>query len=262
MNDIVSAASILAGTGGGAWLADKLLSPSMDALGQQIRAYAGKRLADILGIAEEKVASLTTVESLPPGYALNFLQKASFSEDDTLLTEMWGGLLASSASRMRPRHNLYVEILSQIGASEAALLNEIFPESAHCILTNDLNIDVRKSLFQAVTRSIDWASCKSEIEAKFVVDHLTRFNFEWPLRVGNVEAYWSPENSHGKTQWVRKAQFLGDRLTLDSLVRQRLIEYFEFDFSPGWASPKMDGYFMTALGISLVKECRGQEAEV
>src|SRR6476661_9180221 len=126
--ELVQAAQIIAGTGAAGWLADKLLGPSAQALGEQFKAYAGERLRKIFQRASEKV-ELDGVQALPPGFAMNFVQKASYSDDDENLTDMWANLLSSAAVNFKNRHSAYVEILSQMTASDARVLDWIIPES-------------------------------------------------------------------------------------------------------------------------------------
>ena len=121
--DLVQAATILAGSGVGAWIADKLLGPSADALGEQLRLYAGDRLAKIFGRTKEITAG-KEIQPLPPGFALIVFQRASISEDHPLLTEMWAQLIASAAQKQTNRHVIYADILTQIGGEEALLLEK------------------------------------------------------------------------------------------------------------------------------------------
>ncbi|TPG41002.1 DUF4393 domain-containing protein [Sphingomonas koreensis] len=254
--EIVSAASLLASAGAGTWLADKLLGPSFQALGEQFRAFAGKRLTAIFSRAEELVDP-SKVKALPPGFALQFIQKASFSEDDPQITDMWAGLLADAAQGISNKHNIFVDILSQIGSKEAKFIDEIFDAHIHYLLVEKIPTDLRPTLFESAKRaSIDWPNSKTEEQAAAVADHLMNFQFGWPAIVRFAESYWSIEGSPGKTEWVRRTKPFEDSFVIDALSRQRLIEYFEIDFSPGWASPRMDGYFMTLLGVQFVQACR------
>lgn len=253
--ELVSAATILVGGGAGTWLADKLLSPSFEALGEQFRAFAGKRLAAIFGRAEEKV-DRSRVETLPPGFAFQFLQKASFSDDDPLITDMWAGLLADAAEGVSSKHNIFIDILSQIGPKEARFLNGMFSEDHDYPLVLNTPTDIRPTLFEAAKRSIDWSNARTELEAAAVADHLIAFQFGWPAVVRFAEAYWSLNVGTGKTEWIRRVSSFDDSFAIDALSRQKLIDYFEIDFHPGWASPRMDGYFMTLLGVQFVQSCR------
>ena len=255
MTELVTAASLLASAGAGTWLVDKLLGPSFLALGEHFRAFAGKRLSAIFARAEEKV-DRSKVEALPPGFAIQFLQKASFSEDDPLITEMWAGLLADASEGVSSRHSIFVDILSQIGPEEAKFLNRIFDNEGDYPLVEDTPADIRPTMFESVKRSIGRSEAKSETQAAAIADHLMRFQFGWPAIVRCADAYWSSDHGSGKTEWVRRSKPFDDSFVVDALSRQKLIDYFEIDFSPGWASPRMDGYFMTLLGVQFVQACR------
>lgn len=252
--EIITAASLFA-TGAGAWLGDKLLGPSFQALGEHFRAYAGKRLTAIFSRAEE-VVDRSKVEALPAGFALQFLQKASFSEDDPTITDMWAGLLADAAEGVSSRHSIFIDVLSQIGPNEAKFLDKIFDTGRHYPLVENMPADIRPTLFEAARRSINWSEFKSKAEAETAADHLINFQFGWPAVVRFVETYWDSGAPSGKVEWVRCAKPFDDSFVVDALSRQKLIDYFEIDFSPGWASPRMDGYFMTLLGVEFVRSCR------
>ena len=88
--------SLLIGAGAG-WFANKVFGPSADALGQELKAYSSSRLGKIFKRAAER-SKPEQVEALPPGFVVTFFQKASFSEDDESLTEMWANLLAQAAT--------------------------------------------------------------------------------------------------------------------------------------------------------------------
>lgn len=257
--EMITAASLIAFSGGsGAWLCDKLLGPSFDALGEQFRAYAGSRLAAIFERAEEDV-DRSKVEALPPGFALQFIQKASFSEEDLTITQMWAGLLLNAAAGVSSRHSIFIDVLSQIGPKEARFLDDIFQYGANYPLIDNPPADLRSALFEASKRSIDWANVKSKAAAELMVEYFLNFNFGWPVMVEFAEVYWSPDTSGSKTEWVRRRARSEDAFVVDALSRQRLIEYFDLDFSPGWASPRITGYFITPLGVEFVQSCRRAE---
>jgi len=251
---VITTGAVLVGAS--AWFANKLLGPSMDALGEQLKAYAGDRLTNIFSRAEE-MNDGKEVTALPPGFAIQFLQKASYSADDEAITDMWAGLLTDAAQRVSNRHNIFIDILSQIGPNEARFLNGIFdPASAYPLVLNTPR-DLRSVLLENAKKSLEWEDEKSEANANRVVEELLNYDFGWPAVIRAAEMYWSSSDRNpAKTTVVKKSISLGDPFVVDALSRQRLIEYFDLDFNPGWASPRMDGYFTTLLGVEFLKSCR------
>jgi Abortive infection alpha len=257
MAEIVTAAALLAGSGAGGWLAEKLLGPSFSALGDQFRAFAGRRINKIFDRAQQNVSD-NEIIALPPGFAWKFLQAASYSADDDTITDMWAGLLNDAAHGANHRHNIFVDVLSQIGPEEAAYLNEMFPKDKKFKFVDVRPRDIRPTLFDTAKRSIDWARPKTENDAKRVVEHLIKYDFEWPAVVRSAEHYWPTDMDNGSTHIFRESRSFPNSFVIDALNRQKLIEYFDIDFHPGWASPRFDGYFMTTLGVDFILSCRGK----
>lgn len=253
MAEIVTVAALVAG---GGWLAEKLLGPSFSALGDQFRAFAGNRINKIFDRAQESVSD-NEITALPSGFAWKFLQAASYSADDDTITDMWAGLLNDAAHGANHRHNIFVDILSQIGPDEAEYLNTMFPKDKDYPLVANRPEDIRPSLFENAKRSIDWGSPKTEADAQRVVEHLLDYDFGWPAVVRSAQHYWPTDKGNGSTHTLRKSRPFPNSFVVDALSRQKLIEYFDIDFHPGWASPRFDGYFMTSLGVDFILSCRG-----
>ena len=109
---------------GAGWFASKVLGPSADELGSQLRAFVNARLRSIFEKAERKV-DRNKVSALSPGFLYNFAQKASFSDESPEITEMWASLLASASEGQNYHHSIFTDILTQIGFGEAKILQDL-----------------------------------------------------------------------------------------------------------------------------------------
>mgnify|MGYP000863313680 CR=1 FL=1 len=135
MVEPLTTGAALVGVGG--WFANKLLGPSADALGDQLRVYAGMRLNKILGRAEE-ISEGNEPKALPPAFSMIALQRASLSEDEETVTEMWARLLLSASNEFENLHMIFVDVLSQMGAKEAQFLNSFRPQDPDIFYQNQV----------------------------------------------------------------------------------------------------------------------------
>ena len=256
--ELVTAASILAGSGVSTWVADKLLGPSFDALGEQFRAYAGDRLSKILQRFESKLEP-EQLTQLPPGFALQYFQKASFSEDDETLTEMWANLLVSASRGYHSHHANFADILSRLGPEEVRLLNDLVPRGetfAPCPPVN-LKSSIREEL-AAEFKAIYYRSERTaEQMGKEAVDRsqlLYKKKLSWPGRITAVDYPYSCQDPH---VYGKSSGGFNMDATYDVLAGQRLIDHFAFDLSQSFSSPYVEGVLVTSLGINFVQTCRG-----
>ncbi len=151
--ELVTASQILAGTGAAAWVVDKLLGPSAEGLGEQIKMYAGSRLTAIFS----RIAELTGPDNVPllePALAVEGLRKASLSEEDVLVTDMWARLLLNSSENSASKSLIFADILSQLSANEANILNEISLKRAE----HDSNADREIYSLEASLQSLEFFS--------------------------------------------------------------------------------------------------------
>lgn len=255
MGELVTAAAIIAGSGAGGWLADKLLGPSFDALGEQFRAFAGNRLRTIFDKAEKQV-EVEKIGALPPGFALMFVQKASFSDESDHVSDLWAGLLADAARGVESRHSVFVDILSQIGPDEAKILDEIFPPDLEFEGTFERPPDLRPSYFDSIASRFNWKGEKSQQEIAALRQEIFDHNYGWPVLIRNVVYRKFDPEKQRYTSSVSQPKFYKDTFSLDVLKRQGLIEYFSVDFAINESAPKVDGYYLTHLGLDLLLACR------
>ena len=250
--EIVSAAEILAGSGAAGWFADKLLGPSAQALGEQIKIYATDRIRKIVGKAAEKVDQ-AKIRPLPPGFAVIFFQRASFSEDEATLTDMWANLLASAGTSYSNRHAAYVEILSQLTGADALALSDFVPLETiyHPQMTRAVNL--RLELLRSLAKSIKNVS-ETEEEARQELDRLFNYKFNWPGRVTSGRVYFKGID-HDRVITGGTGDHLG---SIDNLVRLGLIEKFDVSNSLSQYDVAVEGILVTMLGVGFIQTCRGQ----
>lgn len=258
--ELVTAATILAGSGAGAWLADKLLGASAEALGEQIKAFAGHRLRRIFTRAAAK-ADPASVNALPPGFAIQFVQKASFSEDSDVITEMWASLLVDAGSAVTYRHTVFADILTQMGSDGAKFLGDMVDGSDwEFSIPNEVGL--ADSLYQRYRKTLRWETL-DEQEAAAEAQRLLETKVLWPVRpILASYPHRIPGDNPAATGTRVACNPRPDPLMIDVLARQRLVTEFDFDFQPGWASPRLTGIYLTELGLDLVKTCQKPDIDV
>lgn len=99
----------------GEWLSDK------------IRFYRFKSALKTLKKSKEIIEKEgVVIKELPIKFLIPFLEKCSLEEEDSELINKWANLLVSAGSEYKTNHPAFVDILSQIGPSEARLLKRIW----------------------------------------------------------------------------------------------------------------------------------------
>ncbi len=254
-SDLVSAAQILAGSGAATWLVDKLLGPSADALGDQIKVFGTQRLGKIFGRAAE-IADRDSMHALPPGFALIAIQKASFSEDVESITEMWARLILKASTSFEVRDLQFADILSQLNGSDAAILDKIYDVNGRFFMTDGNPIDLKRTLSESLKAGVEWNDHSSESSSSLAISAIRDFDFGWPVILRRIENCYLVDQKSGRTRKVSESFKIGPPDCYDVLRRQALIERFEVDFNPGWGSPSIDGYYMTNLGVQFMNACR------
>jgi Abortive infection alpha len=238
--------------GAGAWFANKLLGPSADALGNELKIYASNRLEKIFRRAEQ-LTDRENVSPLPPGFALQFIQKASFSEDDKMLTEAWANLLANAARSFDNRYALFVDILSQMTTSDAQLFTSIFEISPSPDAVE--NVQRLRGYMEA-----NYSSVGGPFE--FVATMIAQIR-ELPIGFfGIVRSISMPYTLHSPSQrhadhvevWYHECN-----AEIDSLVRNGLMREFSVNIENPYHRPSLEGAEVTALGEQFFAICKGKK---
>ncbi|MEL7689884.1 Abi-alpha family protein [Citromicrobium bathyomarinum] len=220
-------------------------------MGEQIKLYGSDRLRAVFQKAEE-LSSSEELNAIPPGFAVQLLQKASVSEDDPNLTEMWAHLLLSASKNFSNRHAIFADILSQINSFDAMQLNNIVPESAHGGPQTQMSVNQKSSLRQRFQSSFKWPVANAD-EARDEFNKLISFDLLWP---GRVTSATYPYLQDG--QLATLAGGSGDQFaSYDALFRQGLIDRFSFDLGEPLKSPYLEGFLVSALGVRFTQTCRG-----
>lgn len=250
MSELITAAQIIAGTGAAGWLADKLLTPSIEGLGEQFKAYASARLAQIFGAASEKVRA-EDVRSLPPGFALTFLQSASFSEEDEALSDMWANLLAAAATKFESRQTAYVSILSQLAGSDARVLNEILPVGLERMYAGVTATNARTEMRVRLANQINNIS-PDRVSGHQEIERLLHLDLGLPGRVNSARVYFVEGSENRVLSGGREDQSLEQA----NLIRLGLCERFEVSNSLTHMDVGFEGVLLTALGLKFLQSCR------
>ena len=251
--EIVTAASLLVSGGAGGWLADKLLGPSFDALGEQFRAFAGKRLSSIFTTAG-KMTDHEGLEALPPGFALEFIQKASFSEDDESLTKLWAGLLIEASKNFDSRHVSFVNILSQMTSGDAGVLDSLVPDDFYPISLITVPVAINLNTRTKIASEIKNV-CDSDIEAEAEINRLISLDLGWPGKITSARIYYKEKEE----QQVLTGGILDKKSSFENLLRLGLLEKFEVSNSLTPYAVGVEGYLLTVLGLMFIQTCRGKK---
>lgn len=240
---------------GAGWFANKLFGPSADALGEALKSYGTSRLEMIFKRAAEK-ADPKRVEALSPGFVVTFFQKASFSEDDESLTEMWANLLAQAATNFTNRHAAYVEILSELTAFDAMTIADLVPEDTpyfpQISAPVNFKVELRLNLAKEMRNISD---TQEEAQAEF--ERLMNVGFAWPGRVTAARLHYQDGEITRPISGGIPDQFA----SFDNLSRLGLLEKFDLSNSMTPYETAIEGVLVTMLGIGFVQTCTGRLLE-
>lgn len=250
--ELVTAASILAGSGVSTWVADKLFGPSFDALGEQLRAYASERITEILKKFQGQ-NDPNDLNTLPPGFAIQFFQKASFSEDDDRLTAAWASLLSSASRRFENRHMLFADILSVMSASDAKFFDSVFlvSDEGEAVEGVQRLSGYLESHYSHVGGPLD--------SAVAMVDQIRSIPIGFPCAFRLITVPYSDYSTnlrHSDHVYVWRSK---SETEIDALVRNGLLREFSINLESPYHRPGIEGVVVTSLGIEFHKICTGEK---
>jgi hypothetical protein len=236
--------------GAGAWLANKLFGPSADALGKELQTYGSNRLTKIFNRAQSKL-SPDEVRPLPPGFALQLMQRASFSEEDEGLTEAWANLLANASRKFDSRFSSFVEILSQLSAFDAMVLSKLVPEETFYHPSTSMPVNLRLEIKLKLASDLKSISdTKEDAENEFA--RLMKVDLGWPGRVTAARVHYRDGQDIRPISGGVSDQFA----SFDNLVRLGLVSRFDLDISMKPYETGLEGVLVTMLGIGFIQTCR------
>lgn len=250
--EMISAAQILAGSGAAGWLVDKLLGPSADALGEQIKVFATDNLQRIFSKASARQGQIV-LQPLNPAFAYQFIQKASFSEDDDFIVESWANLLLQASIDFKPRLSLIADILSQLNAEDARRLNAMVPSDYALELPAVVPVNIRTSLISEVESKVQ-AHPTTLDGVQRLIQALNLEQLYWPSVITNAHLPYNDAES-GRTTWYGGGQ--GVTTSHNVLIRQGLLERFDLDITLDSSGPNVEGLMITGLGLEFIAICRG-----
>jgi len=110
-------------------LVGKLFGPMADELGQyfgdKVRAFRQRNLTSVLeGTQKILDGQATEAGPIPPRLLLPLVESASL-EDDSLLQDMWSGLIANASSTTEAVSPAFIETLKQLGPDDARSLMHV-----------------------------------------------------------------------------------------------------------------------------------------
>ena len=265
MPEPISTGALIVGAG---WAGRKVLGPSLDEFGGQLRIYAGERIKKIFDAFEKKKPSPESLNPLPPAFSLKFIQSASMSDDDEILTDMWANLLINASSNYSSRKVLFVDILETMSVEDAKVLDDlIVPGLKYDFFDNlgsigDLIRLRARMLAEGILRDAGLTHFDDNCAHRFN-DELEKLKFDnWPIKIIGSRAPYdvtkitTQDNVLYPT--LSSVGIVGRLANYDPLIRQRLLQTFQFDFIAGFEI-EIDGVMATSLGIDFISSCRGVE---
>ena len=263
MPEPISTGALIVGAG---WAGRKVLGPSLDEFGGQLRLYAGDRIKKIFDALEKKKPNQKLLNPLPPAFSLKFIQSASLSDDDEILTNMWANLLINASSNYSNRKVLFVDILETLSIEDARVLDDLIVPGLEYEFFDNLGsigdlIRLRaRMLAEGFLREAGLTHFDDSCAHKFN-DELEKLKFEnWPIKIIGSRAPYDLTKITMQDNVVyptlSSIGIVGSLAKYDPLIRQRLLQTFQFDFIAGFEI-EIDGVMATSLGIDFISNCRG-----
>lgn len=255
MEPISTSTALLLGAG---WFANKILGPSADELGSQLKAFIGDRTRHLVEGAEKK-ADPELAKPLSPAFFYNFSQKAAFSEDSDEINEMWSSLLADASEGQSYRHSLFADILTRIGAHEARYLSW-FCKNADFLDGQIVKTSEIKSMVQHALAGSDKGVVDREEFSKKVMDDFNRLQFDWPVRFENARFQAQTAIVEQMSTGVTTVSTSDDLdFAIEVLKREDLIEPFEFELLFEWGNARVEGFRLTKIASEFYGACSRED---
>lgn len=243
----------LAVLGVAGWFGNKVLGPPADAVGAELAKFVTARTHKIFAKAERKEEPADP-KPLPAGFLYLATQKASFSEDSEILTDMWASLLVDASAGLNHNHAVFADILTQIGSDGAQFLRDLVGSSDWEIDLGD-DVGLTDAVYNMFRSTLIWKDLEQD-QALIAANALLNQEVGWPVLTKMASyTYNKRENNPAATGTIKVFGARPDPVMIDVLSRQRLVTEFDFDFQPGWASPRLAGVYLTMLGLDLVRTC-------
>lgn len=247
----------------GSWFAGKIFGPSVEALGDNLKAHLQTRMPMIFERSEQ-IAKAEGLEILPlkPGLLTRMIVDASFSEDTPEITEWWSNLFVEASTR-QTEANLYAvfsDIMAMIGPEEAGVLNDFIAfyrqqvihlstqERVEALLAGSA---IQEALLFTVVDKFPLTDT-SHVE---VVDHFTHPKIPLPVRTSGWKV---PLSSGSGLTWhsTSLAWYENNVVSLEILERSRVFKFVRLEIpiladQLAW----VDLVCLTSLGREFFEAC-------
>lgn len=261
---IISTGAMLVASG--SWFAEKIFGPSINALGENLRAHLQSRIPIIFGRAES-IAKTANLELAPirPGLLTRMIVDASFSDDLPEITEWWANLFVEAATKETEAnmHAVFSDIMAMIGPQEVKVLSDFvsFYRLQVAYLTPDMrkNVETVGSvvqetlLFSVVDKFPLNANSAQEVD-----EHFTNPKIPLPVRTFG----WKVPSSAGEALSWRVHTldwYKTNPVSIEILERSRVLKFIRLEIpiladQAAW----VDLVGITALGREFYEACSRQ----
>lgn len=257
---------MLAGSGTGAWFADKIFGSSVAAMGDQLKVYLQTRVPTIFGVAEERARKLNLeLRPIKPGLLAKMIMDASFSDESPQVTEWWSNLFLSASHTGTNKHAVFSDMMAVIGPAEATCLRDFIESFDFGRTAKWFKRDagaMRGSIDLMRHQAVEhWVGKTPVTEDRMgaVYLNLTRGQIPWPLR---PTAWTLPaENVAGEYTPLRQSNpwFRENQEAIEILERTRVMKFARVNIPVMGPSSWVDTVELTSLGVDFYIACRGYE---
>jgi hypothetical protein len=201
------------------------------------------------------------INPLPNKFLVPFLEKASLEELDSHLIDRWADLLASCSTTPTSAHPRFVQILSEITGSDAALLRTIALNRV--AQTKDLELEINSITFKydpVMVREelLDWFA-KNNPDGDIICDYIYNM-FDYPgaslkdvsMHETGTDNFW--DFRLDKDNWP--LAFPDELATgLEILCSLQVLSHHHVQFSLERFDVHIYYICLTSLGIQFLRKC-------
>jgi hypothetical protein len=245
-------------TGGALWFADKVLGPSAEALGENLKAYLAERWRSIaLRAGEIAAASDVHPQPIRPGLLTRMIMDASFSDEDSTITEWWANLFVDASQKSSNKHAVFADMMALFGPAEASCLDEFvdaFSFADEWFFSKLIANDIIEVTFE---EAVNHAARKEALEDKspsplggFPLDGAT-----WPMIATEWLMPSKDETARlmaGHNEW-----YFRNSIAVGILERSAVLKPVRVVQSVFGGTIWVKGLVLSALGFEFYGACRG-----
>ena len=248
------------------WFGNRIFGPSVDALGENLKAHLQSRLPAIFGRAEQ-IAKAKNVEPQPikSGLLARMIVDAWFSEDTPEITDWWANLFVSASHQGDNRHAAFSDMMAMVGPKEASVLTELitpFEKDGFrlcSMLDHSFNADLIRE-----TRILDLLGDSSPFrigQIDRMVEQIHSGNAGWPFRLRAWKLYVQRGWDNAGIEFQGDDWFETNQMQCSILQKAGILDFGRVDVpvmgQPCW----VDTVEVTRLGLEFFLECTGKRVE-